>query len=386
MNDARLNGLIGDLYDAAFDERLWTGFADQIASVFDSTSTAIKLQGGNSGFQLLENTKNLIVPERLKSWNDEWHRRDLWVERTLPYGMSRIVITEELVSQDDIRRSGYYNEWLRYLDIHYVVGAVFPAGGDAFGVIGIHRPYKAAGYDESDRKKLAELLPHLQRAMQLGQRVAESNFTKKVGLAALENLDAGVIVIDRSARIKYSNSEAEAILRDNRELVTVGGRLSVRQAALQSRLEKILQGAIAVADGHPKPAPAALRISRLDRLPLTLAMVPLQPMRPTLLMSSEPHVLVFIRDPERTTLDASNLRELFGFTRTEAAIAAEIGNGHTLENIAKQQGVRVETVRWHLKHIFVKTGTNRQAEVAALLMRSALPLNWGERLDGGSKT
>ena len=41
-----------------------------------------------------------------------------------------------------------------------------------------------------------------------------------------------------------------------------------------------------------------------------------------------------------------------------------------LKALAEQQGVSVETVRSHLKSIFRKTGTRRQNELAARVLRS----------------
>jgi DNA-binding CsgD family transcriptional regulator len=66
----------------------------------------------------------------------------------------------------------------------------------------------------------------------------------------------------------------------------------------------------------------------------------------------------------------ARLRELFGLTRTEASVAAALGRGASLENIAANMGIGLATVRSHLKRILAKTGTHRQAETAALLARS----------------
>jgi DNA-binding CsgD family transcriptional regulator len=64
------------------------------------------------------------------------------------------------------------------------------------------------------------------------------------------------------------------------------------------------------------------------------------------------------------------LRELFGLTRTEAAVAVALGRGSFLEDIVANIGIGLATVRTHLKRIFAKKGTHRQAEAAALLARS----------------
>lgn len=101
MPDLQLLDLIGLLYDAAADPRLWSGMASRIAGVFGSTSTVIKLHGGSARFQLLETTENLLVPDRLRSWAEDWHRRDLWVERSIAPAPSRVVTGDALVDPEE---------------------------------------------------------------------------------------------------------------------------------------------------------------------------------------------------------------------------------------------------------------------------------------------
>jgi DNA-binding CsgD family transcriptional regulator len=46
-----------------------------------------------------------------------------------------------------------------------------------------------------------------------------------------------------------------------------------------------------------------------------------------------------------------------------------ITTGATIADVARRLGMQIGTVRVHLRSIFAKTGTNRQAELVALLGR-----------------
>lgn len=81
-----------------------------------------------------------------------------------------------------------------------------------------------------------------------------------------------------------------------------------------------------------------------------------------------------MRDPDRATAVANQLREGFLLTPTEAAIAANLAGGQSLSRIAGAYGVGLGTVRSHLKKSLTKTGTNRQAEVVVLIARSVAPV------------
>lgn len=364
----RLSGLIAHLYDAAVDDSLWAGTATRIAETLGSTSTVLKLHGDNARVNLLECTDNLMVPERQQAWADDWHRKDLWVERSVAYGMQRIITDEDLVTREEQARSGFYQEWLRHLDIHHMLGAVFPAADGAIGVLGIHRPRGAGGYSARERRQAELVLPHLQRALRLGQRFAEISESHAAALEALDRLDTGVLMMDGTGCVIQASAMAERLLRENTELVVIRGRLALRPPALHDKLLALVRGAMDTARGKLAEPGAALSIPRPHCMPLALEVAPLRPLA-SAFGEQRPAVLVFIRDPE-APLAAACLRELFGLTRTESVVAAALGRGVSLEDIALNMGIGLATVRSHLKRILAKTGTHRQAEAVALLARS----------------
>src|SRR5690348_11800972 len=85
---------------------------------------------------------------------------------------------------------------------------------------------------------------------------------------------------------------------------------------------------------------------------------------------SIPAAIVFIRDAEQSTPSIEALRGLFGLTAAEAGVALAIAKGRSLDAIAASHRVSLNTARTHLKNILSKTGTRRQAELVALLLRS----------------
>lgn len=78
---------------------------------------------------------------------------------------------------------------------------------------------------------------------------------------------------------------------------------------------------------------------------------------------------VFICDPgEEPVIAAGSLTRLFGLTRAEAAFAALLIKGRTVEEAAAGLFISVHTARTHLKRILMKTDTGRQAELLRLLL------------------
>ena len=57
-------------------------------------------------------------------------------------------------------------------------------------------------------------------------------------------------------------------------------------------------------------------------------------------------------------------------TPAEARVACAVAEGRDLKSLAERESVSVETVRAQLKAVFRKTGTRRQNELAARILRS----------------
>jgi DNA-binding CsgD family transcriptional regulator len=254
-----------------------------------------------------------------------------------------------------------------------MIGAVFSAEGGAIGVLGVHRPYGAERYGAADRRAVGAFLPHLARALRIGQRLDGAAQSAALLFESLDRLDIGIVIADAAGTVRRLNAVAEAMLARGEGVEIRQGRLRARTPSLQGDLMANLQGAVALAAGRGLAAPAPLRLEREGRAPWSLAAAPLRP-RWSGPHWSEPMAMVFLRDPEFPPLRIEQLRTLFGLTRTEALVAGELARGRPLDQIARSLGLGLGTVRTHLKQVLAKTGTSRQAEAVAVLVRSVAAL------------
>ena len=61
---------------------------------------------------------------------------------------------------------------------------------------------------------------------------------------------------------------------------------------------------------------------------------------------------------------------LFDLTPTEARVAAEVANGQSLDDVARELRLGIGTVRWHVKRIMSRTDTRRRAELVRMILLS----------------
>jgi DNA-binding CsgD family transcriptional regulator len=93
--------------------------------------------------------------------------------------------------------------------------------------------------------------------------------------------------------------------------------------------------------------------------------------------SDQQRKLAFIMDPDHrhnAEIDVATLEHIYGLTVTEARVAAFVCQNKSVAEIADQMGSTSHTVRTHLRHIFEKTGAERQLDLVHLLLQSPLVL------------
>ncbi|SDN68757.1 DNA-binding transcriptional regulator, CsgD family [Methylobacterium phyllostachyos] len=104
---------------------------------------------------------------------------------------------------------------------------------------------------------------------------------------------------------------------------------------------------------------------------------------------AEGAMLLRFTDPATTRLpEVQVLQDQFGFTPAEAALARDILAGNDLAASAARRGITLNTARVHLRRIFEKTGTRRQAELMRLLLLCPHPIaasEAGPARDGASQ-
>ena len=106
---------------------------------------------------------------------------------------------------------------------------------------------------------------------------------------------------------------------------------------------------------------------------------PLSPTGPDLSTGKEEAVglgaiILLVSQDSHRVPDTRLLEALFAFTPAEMRLAVALARGLDLQSIAQTHKTTVGTLRVHLKSIFEKTNTSRQAELILLLARLSISL------------
>jgi len=185
----------------------------------------------------------------------------------------------------------------------------------------------------------------------------------KTKIPVLDKLAVGFITVDTRSRIVGINKAAQDLADRRDGICIVAGKLSAQSSAESSKLHQLIEAASLASERKTKGGDN-MRIRRASgQSSLIVSIVPLPVER------RGPTVLVAVADPEqRPKLPREALQRLYGLTSAEAKLASHLVTGASLMSYLDKANIAHETARQHLKRIFAKTETHRQADLICALL------------------
>ena len=183
----------------------------------------------------------------------------------------------------------------------------------------------------------------------------------QAGLLArvLDEIDHGLLLVDLTGRLLHANRPARRELAGGRALREVDGMLATALPAWQARIRQALKDA-------ERDCRSIVELDA-EGEPLTLAFVPLAMHHGGAIVDT-----VLIMTSRRSTCETLTM-QMFArakhLTPAEQAVLTQLCAGRGAQEIACLQGIRVSTVRTHIKNVRQKTGRSSVREIVRELSR-----------------
>jgi DNA-binding CsgD family transcriptional regulator len=359
---------VGLIYDTAFDAGTWPTVLNHLADLLGATSGAA-LVSYNSRARAPSILCPRADPDYIRSFLEYWGHRCLILHYSRNHPFAAVVKPEMFVSREEYCSTEMFNEWFKPQRAEAMIGAKLLIKSHVLTFLGLARPYSSGDFDVTETRLFAALIPHLQRAVQLQLRLSALDGPPEGSAEILNRLLQGVVLVDSHARVIFANRVAERMLRAGAGLVL--GRDGLR-AQIPDETRRLRQTIADCAEPRYEVAGAGgrIRLSREERAPLTVLVVPHRS-RYAWVDVAWPRAVLFIVDPETAAgVRCESLRDDFGLTPAEAALALEILKADGLRAAANRLAISLATAHTELAHIFGKTGTRRQAELVRLILQS----------------
>jgi DNA-binding CsgD family transcriptional regulator len=360
--------IVGNIYDCAANPELWPTALESVKQSLDAAFVLVGLADfgdfANGG------------PRNAFFQHTEWDRPQLEKMIALMpavpgvyavYGGNVDVAWSQmsLVTEQEFHKSPFYTEWVRPQRLRDSIAASYLERDSLRGMIAAPSFVERDLYSEKDKILLGRLTPHIRRAISINDIVDKGKLALALHRKVLDALSVAVFVVGPSGKLAFANAGGEAMLSAADLLRLSNGRIAAARAditgsKLDDAIARSLKGDSAAGlTGIGVPL-CAISGERASAYVLPIAGSDLRG------QLGQGHAAVFIAGRgEQQPMALEILRTVFDLTPTEAKVAYATSLGDSPDTIASTLGSAIETVRSHLKRIYVKADVADKTALAA---------------------
>jgi DNA-binding CsgD family transcriptional regulator len=368
--------LIGHIYDAALDPSIWPQVLEELTS-----------HVGGAGSALVSHDVASRKGRFYFSWGDDPHYTKLYFEKYVklnPILVSAFLLkvgevrsSSDIIPIEEFRTTRFYKEWAKpagYGDV--TVGVIEKSATVVTKIATSHQDCLSPAGPEV-RRRMELLVPHIRRAVAIGNVIEMHKIDAEVLGDAVDALSAGVFLIRNDSRVIRANACGKEMLANGDMLRLDGETLTIPgDAAACHALRKAV---VEAAEGSVVVNPRGLAIPLVTRngdryvahiLPLTSGN------RRKAALSCRAGAAVFVHKAAVDgLLPLEAVAQQFELSTAELRVlVALIDAGCSVPDIAPVLGLSEPTVKTHLRRLFEKTGTKRQADLVKLVAGYSNPL------------
>lgn len=316
-------------------------------------------------------------PSEVDRYQSYFAEKNPWMHMDIEMPVGMVGISDQALSQRDLFKTEFYNDWLRCQD-NVIGGSALMCyrSGNRFAAVAA--ACRARDYDDKileAQAVLQTLSPHITQTIELAALLS----CQDLSAAILANgLAHGVIQLRRSGAVAHVNTAAETFLKTVPGLaVSSSDRLVATAERFRPYVECMLT-AISEMDCSKLPAPLYFSSAATGSCLLHAHIFPesselsfpdsmwLDPVAGALVIASRQH--------QATQQGFARLAQCQGATPAEARLAEALVGGETLSEYADRKKLSTHTVRNQMRALLHKTGTKTQADFIRQLLQSSSPL------------
>lgn len=357
MTRANYQELVGRIYEAAGNPDLWPSVLDELGRSVSTVAAAVLATRADrwAGWRCSPGTP-VGIDDYLRS--EAVTRSEITV-RLVQANRAGFVPDQDVMTDEAWLADPLMTEYATRAGLlHAAATAIHLPTGDLV-VFHLQRQKGQPKFTSSDLARLDAYRPHLARAALLAVRWRLERLRAAAEALGLVGLPA--LIVDLRGRVLAANDLIQ------KTSAWVSWRTGDRVALIDPTANELLQRAV----GELRE-PISATVRSIPIKATTSSDAAVVHVIPTIGQTRDVFLgafgIVVI-----TPLSASSspgaviLQSLFDLTPAEARVAQAIATGATLEQIAMHHSVTVDTIRAQAKAVLAKTGTHRQAQLAALL-------------------
>lgn len=366
----QMNSLVRQIHAAAGQENQWHSTLSNIREFFASVSVTLARHQFTSGQAKVD----YLVPadqNRVSQYCNQFSVRNPWFLSSTEYTPGRVMTGEELVSKGELIKSDFYRQYLKSYGLHHRLCGVISCDLDWVSFIALHRASNQPGFDKIDVSRMHQILDHLTIALTLHWQLLRAKGIAQMFWSVIDHFNGAAFLVEQDGTVVHQNQKADEVLEQN-------GGLKLHENKILATTKtdiRALQKAFEELDNPDKaPHPDEGRIVRLTDPALTHQLIiTLRQIGSIYSIQSGIYkklLILTVKSPFGSLAPHHcSFPNLYKLTPAQERLSALIFSGSTISEIAQRLHLSDNTIKSHLKQIYLKTGTHSQVELLQLHVR-----------------
>ncbi|MCG8672311.1 MAG: helix-turn-helix transcriptional regulator [Pseudomonadales bacterium] len=285
--------------------------------------------------------------------------------------VNKVITIEDIMPRAQLLKNEYYEMFLKPFDIYFIAGIDWQYDKDSRISIRFTRTEEQGEFNQDEKDFFELLIPHLEQSVALGIQLRQLDSERQIYADSISKRSIGIITLDKNNCILQCNTTAERVLEEGDGVKEVQKRIKLNNSTENESLTGFLNEAIDAIKNQDRSQINALSVSRDSGKAAYQMMIKPMPVDFHNESDLTPYLTILIQDPEKNLeISVRTLMNLYQLTMSEATIAILLAEGHTTDEVATELDIKKNTVRAHLRSMFVKMGVTQQSMLVSLVLTS----------------
>ena len=285
--------------------------------------------------------------------------------------LNTLVTLDEQISREQLLKSDFYRLFMQPHNVDYVAGIDWLYENNSRIAIRFTRAKSQGDFNEDEKQFFTLLIPHLQQSVALGIQLRQLDAERQIYADSISKRSLGIITLDKQGQILQSNATAQQYFDEADGLHQAQKNIKLNNAAQNAVLNTFIQEALSAIKNSQRVAINAIAVNRDSGK--TAYQLLIKPMIVDNQNESSvtPYLNILIQDPEKNLeISVRTLMNLYQLTMSEATIAILLAEGYTTDEVATELNIKKNTVRAHLRAMFIKMGVSQQSMLVSQVLTS----------------
>ncbi len=369
ISQNQLLELITHICDAGLDDDHWPYALHLLTTAFQAEQSNLRLIDTERG-QINRIYHYNKDPHWLKAYMKYFVKIDPWMKLVQQHTKGFIVCSHRVIPDSEIRKTEYYCDYVEPSDSHYGIGGLIYLNPTSKITFSLQRSLNSGKFSCGHLDLIRQLVPHMSRSVLINRKTRKLEFDRVTLRDSLSQLNSAMVVVNQHGKCLFVNHSAEKLSREHHGISLSTKGISLSSPPDNDRLQQMIFNAtlnrsdltVPIAGGMQYHYPGSENW-------VSILVSPLNPDQVNFGFETTRCALIFLSEKQpKLGLSASIISQIYGLTKAEARVAALLCEGLTLNEISEKLHNSNNTIKHHLKSVFQKTDTRRQAELVNLIM------------------